>query len=77
MFLKNWSLRVRALGVAAAAALVSCTSVSYAEPDYDIIGKQFSLVLQNAHFSRARFSQEMYQYSWSAMCRRWICSICS
>lgn len=61
MFLKNWSLRVRALGVAAAAALVSCTSVSYAEPDYDIIGKQFSLVLQNAHFSRARFSQEMYQ----------------
>ncbi len=61
MFLKNWSLRVRALGMAAAAVLVSCTSVGYAEPDYDIIGKQFSLVLQNAHFSRARFSQEMYQ----------------
>ncbi len=45
----------------AAAALVSCTSVSHAEPDYDIIGKQFSLVLQNAHFSRARFSGELYQ----------------
>lgn len=49
------------LGAMAAAALVSCTSVSQAEPDYDIIGRQFSLVLQNAHFSRARFSQELYQ----------------
>ena len=57
----NWKQRTCALGVAAMAALVSCTSVSYAEPDYDIIGKQFSLVLQNGHFSRARFSQEMYQ----------------
>lgn len=54
-------MRTRALGVAAVAALVSCTSVGQAEPDYDIIGKQFSLVLQNAHFSRARFSQNMYQ----------------
>lgn len=60
-FLNNWRQRTRALAVAAAAALVSCTSVSQAEPDYDIIGKQFSLVLQNAHFSRARFSQDMYQ----------------
>ncbi len=59
--LNNWSSRARALAVAATAALVSCSSVSQAEPDYDIIGKQFSLVLQNAHFSRARFSQEMYQ----------------
>ncbi len=49
------------MGAVAAAALVSCTSVSHAEPDYDIIGRQFSLVLQNAHFSRARFSQELYQ----------------
>ncbi|MBR2313311.1 MAG: carboxy terminal-processing peptidase [Akkermansia sp.] len=61
MSLHSWSARVRALAVAAAAALVSCTSVSQAEPDYDIIGKQFSLVLQNGHFSRARFTQEMYQ----------------
>ena len=61
MNLHSWSARVRALAVAAAAALVSCTSVSQAEPDYDIIGKQFSLVLQNGHFSRARFTQEMYQ----------------
>ena len=60
-FLNNWRVRTRALAMAAAAALVSCTSVSQAEPDYDIIGKQFSLVLQNAHFSRARFSQDMYQ----------------
>ena len=59
--LSNWKSRTRALAVAAAAALVSCTSLSHAEPDYDIIGKQFSLVLQNGHFSRARFSQEMYQ----------------
>lgn len=55
--LKN---RVRALGVAAAAALVSCSSLCQAEPDYNHIGKQFSLVLQNAHFSRARFTQQMY-----------------
>ncbi|MBP3499732.1 MAG: carboxy terminal-processing peptidase [Akkermansia sp.] len=60
-FIANWKVRARALGMAAAAALVSCTSISQAEPDYDIIGKQFSLVLQNAHFSRARFSQDLYQ----------------
>ena len=59
-FFNNWRAKSRALGVAAAAALVSCTSFSQAEPDYDIIGKQFSLVLQNAHFSRERFSQKMY-----------------
>lgn len=46
--------------VATVAGAVSCTSVSYAEPDYDTIGKQFALVLQNAHYSRTRFSGEMY-----------------
>ena len=60
MIFNNWRARTRALAMAAAAAVVSCSSVSQAEPDYDIIGKQFSLVLQNAHFSRARFSQDMY-----------------
>ncbi len=60
-FLDNCRANVRALGVLATAALVSCSSLSHAEPDYDIIGKQFSLVLQNAHFSRARFSQDMYE----------------
>lgn len=60
-FFKNWRAQVRLFGTLAAAALVSCSSLSHAEPDYDIIGKQFSLVLQNAHFSRARFSQEMYE----------------
>ncbi len=47
--------------VASAAVLVSCTGTSTAAPDYDLIGKQFSLVLQNAHFSRTRFSSEMYE----------------
>lgn len=42
----------------AAAAMLPGTAK--AEPDYNLIGKQFSLVLQNAHFSRARFTQEMY-----------------
>ena len=51
-----------ALAVSAAAAgFVSCTSVGYAEPDYDTIGKQFALVLQNAHYSRIRFSEAMYE----------------
>lgn len=50
-----------ALSMASAAVLVSCSSISQAEPDYNQIGKQFSLVLQNAHYSRARFSQEMYE----------------
>ncbi len=47
--------------VASAAVLVSCTGTTTAAPDYDLIGKQFSLVLQNAHFSRTRFSREMYE----------------
>ena len=47
--------------VAAAAAMVSCTSVGYAEPDYASIGKQFALVLQTAHYSRVRFSKEMHE----------------
>ncbi len=53
---KHWSRRLGCTALAAAAALVSCSSVSSAAPDYDQIGKQFSLVLQNAHFSRARFT---------------------
>lgn len=59
----NLMSRVRSVALAAstlAAGVVSCTSVSYAEPDYDTIGKQFSLVLQNAHYSRTRFSSAMY-----------------
>ncbi len=54
------SAPLRTLCVAGLAVLASCSSLSHAEPDYDTIGKQFSLVLQNAHFSRARFTQEMY-----------------
>lgn len=51
---------LRTFCVAGLAALASCSSLSHAEPDYDTIGKQFSLVLQNSHFSRARFTQDMY-----------------
>lgn len=57
----QWSRRLGAMLVASAAVLVSCTGTSTAAPDYDLIGKQFSLVLQNAHFSRTRFSGEMYE----------------
>ena len=46
--------------VATTAIFASCTGSSSAAPDYDLIGKQFSLVLQNSHFSRTRFSREMY-----------------
>ncbi len=53
---KQWSRRLGVTVLAATAALVSCSSVGTAAPDYDQIGKQFSLVLQNAHFSRARFT---------------------
>lgn len=59
--LSKWTRCLSTLLVSATAALVSCTSVSHAAPDYDQVGKQFSLVLQNAHFSRARFSQDMYE----------------
>ena len=51
---------LRSFCVAGLAVLASCSSVSQAEPDFNTIGKQFSLVLQNAHFSRARFTQELY-----------------
>ena len=51
---------LRSLCVAGLAVLASCSSLTQAEPDYNTIGKQFSLVLQNAHFSRARFTQELY-----------------
>ncbi len=53
---QQWSRRLGVTALAATAALVSCSSVSTAAPDYNQIGKQFSLVLQNAHFSRARFT---------------------
>ncbi len=58
---KHWVRHFGAMAAAATAALVSCTPASYAAPDYNQIGKQFSLVLQNAHFSRARFSLDMYE----------------
>lgn len=59
--LTNWVRRVGALAVAASGLLVFSGSTGVAAPDYDQIGRQFSLVLQNAHFSRARFSSARYQ----------------
>lgn len=52
--------KIKTLGVTALAALASCSTMGEAAPDYNQIGKQFSLVLQNLHFSRERFSAEMY-----------------
>ena len=60
MTLKSRVRRFAFTAAAATAGVVSCSSVSYAEPDYDTIGKQFALVLQNAHYSRTRFSQDLY-----------------
>lgn len=52
--------KLKALGAVAMATLAACMPMVQAAPDYDQIGKQFSLVLQNLHFSRERFSMEMY-----------------
>ncbi len=51
---------LRRAGAAALAAVTMLPGMVQAEPDYNLIGRQFSLVLQNAHFSRARFSNEMH-----------------
>ena len=58
--LLNSAKKLKALGITAMAALASCTSMGQAAPDYDLIGKQFSDVLQGLHFSRERFSAELY-----------------
>ncbi len=55
-----WFRRLSTIAITAVSAL-SCTSVSQASPDYDKIGKQFSILLQNGHFSRTGFSSEMYK----------------
>ncbi len=55
---QQWMRGLRIAGIAALAAIAVVPAP--AEPDYDLIGKQFSLVLQNAHFSRERFTQEQY-----------------
>ncbi len=55
-----WLRRIGTLAITAASAL-SCTSTSQASPDYDKIGKQFSILLQNGHFSRKGFDSEMYK----------------
>lgn len=59
MMFPNLINRMCSAGLAAA-ALVSCTSLCHAQPDYDRVGKQFSLVLQNGHVSHERFTQELY-----------------
>lgn len=57
---QRWVKDLRMVGALALAAAVAVPAAVQAEPDYDLIGKQFSLVLQNAHFSRERFSREQY-----------------
>lgn len=60
-YLSHSAGKLKALGITALAAMASCTSMGNAAPDYNQIGKQFSLVLQNLHFSRERFSTELYE----------------
>ena len=57
----NSAHALKAAVVTTMAALVSCTSVGYAAPDYNMIGKRFAEVLQNSHFSRVKFSAGMYE----------------
>lgn len=56
----RWMRRVRTVGAVAALALGAAAPLTQAAPDYDKVGKQFALLMQNAHFSHARFTQEMY-----------------
>ncbi len=58
--MNRFTHRVRNLGLAAMALLVSCSGMGNATPDYNTIGKQFAEVLQNSHFSRERFSAALY-----------------
>lgn len=51
------TLRKWAAPLVAVAAFASCTA--HAVPDFNEIGRQFSLVLQNAHFSHTPFSKEL------------------
>ena len=59
-FLSHSMRRFRALSLAALAALATIFPPAAAASDYDQIGRQFSLVLQNLHFSRERFSAEKH-----------------
>ena len=58
MTMFNWTRKL-VLSAMSVAAFASCTV--QAAPDFDQIGKQFSLMLQNAHFSHAEFNDEMSQ----------------
>lgn len=57
--LTRWSKRLGALAAAAAATFTTLVTPAQAEPDYGQIGRQFSLVLQNAHYSRQRFNNDL------------------
>ena len=58
--MNHFMKKIRNLRMVALALLVSCSSIGHAAPDYNMIGKQFSEVLQNSHFSRERFSAALY-----------------
>ena len=49
-------IRLTAFSALAAAAITSCAS---AATDFNQVGKQMSLLLQNFHFSRKEFSDEL------------------
>ncbi len=51
---------VRRLTGIAMLSLVSCTGQGQAAPDYNMVGECFAQLLQNSHFSRVRFSAELY-----------------
>ena len=59
-FFSTSARKLRSYGLALMTILASCAPYSQAAPDYNQIGKQFSLILQNLHFSRERFSTELY-----------------
>ncbi len=51
-------LRKCVFSAAVSFAVASCTGTAQAIPDYDEIGRQFSLVLQNAHFSHTPYDKK-------------------
>ncbi|MFI3244817.1 MAG: tail-specific protease, partial [Akkermansia sp.] len=60
---KSFSRFIRNSAVIAMSAVSSLagTQSAQATPDYNLIGKNVAMVLQNGHFSKTKFSSELYQ----------------